>query len=523
MVALVLPKRSASLQSIVNMRLLRRSADTADKNVVLITKEAALLPLAGAAGLHVAESLQGRPEVPPSPRPGAPAAKPGDIPVSEEADIDEDNAKLDYHRSIGELAEPDEEAEEISLADEDKEEEAGKPAKKSKAAKVKIPNFDRFRLILGLGILFVILLIVFVVLAIVVLPKATITIQTSSTPISTSFNLTTSDSAKALDETNSIIPAVLKSSDFTSNQTVQATGQQNNGTKATGTVTVSTVCTVPPPSVGPGVGLVSSGLVFVTTDTLDLSNIAISGGHFVCSGDVPVKAQQGGKQYNLAAGSIFTVQGYSSYSGTNANNLTGGTDNIVTVVSQADLDNAKNKVSSTDTDNFSKNFQSDLTNSGLYLIPSTFKAADPVVTSTPALGQPATSVTVTIKITYSVLTVQKSDLQKIITDKLQSQIKQSEQRISGDVVQGAAVSVQSQSSPTVAVLSIDENTTAVPILNVNSIKQQSAGKKSGDISNVINALPGVKGVTVKLSPFWVSKAPKAGKITVVQQQVKSGS
>jgi len=205
-VALVLPKRSASLQSIVNMRLLRRSADTADKNVVLITKEAALLPLAGAAGLHVADSLQSRPEVPPSPRPGAPAAKPGDIPVSEEADIDEDNAKLDYHRSIGELAEPDEEAEEINLADEDKEEEAGKPAKKSKATKVKIPNFDRFRLILGLGILFVILLIVFVVLAIVVLPKATITIQTSSTPISTSFNLTTSDSAKALDETNSIIP-----------------------------------------------------------------------------------------------------------------------------------------------------------------------------------------------------------------------------------------------------------------------------------------------------------------------------
>ena len=46
-VALVLPKRAASLQSIVNMKLLKRSADTAGKNVVLITSEAALLPLAG--------------------------------------------------------------------------------------------------------------------------------------------------------------------------------------------------------------------------------------------------------------------------------------------------------------------------------------------------------------------------------------------------------------------------------------------------------------------------------------------
>src|SRR3982751_6088473 len=66
-VALVLPKRAASLQSIVNMKLLARSAETAGKNPVLITSEHALLPLAGAAGLHVAKNLQTKPEVPDSP------------------------------------------------------------------------------------------------------------------------------------------------------------------------------------------------------------------------------------------------------------------------------------------------------------------------------------------------------------------------------------------------------------------------------------------------------------------------
>src|SRR5436305_11517825 len=65
--ALVLPKRAASLQSIVNMKLLKRSADTAGKNVVLITSEHALLPLAGAAGLHVAKNLQSAPEIPEAP------------------------------------------------------------------------------------------------------------------------------------------------------------------------------------------------------------------------------------------------------------------------------------------------------------------------------------------------------------------------------------------------------------------------------------------------------------------------
>jgi len=45
-VSLVLPKRAATLQSIVNMRLLKRAADTAKKEVVLVTAETALLPLA---------------------------------------------------------------------------------------------------------------------------------------------------------------------------------------------------------------------------------------------------------------------------------------------------------------------------------------------------------------------------------------------------------------------------------------------------------------------------------------------
>src|SRR4051794_14355814 len=74
-VALVLPKRASSLQSTVNMRLLKRSATSAGKNVVLITSESALLPLAGVAGLHVAKNLQSKPEIPPHPK--------GDLPQAE--------------------------------------------------------------------------------------------------------------------------------------------------------------------------------------------------------------------------------------------------------------------------------------------------------------------------------------------------------------------------------------------------------------------------------------------------------
>src|SRR3989344_1419410 len=66
-VALILPKRASVMQSTVNMRLLKRAADKAEKSVVLITSDEALLPLAGIVGLHTAKNLQSKPEIPEAP------------------------------------------------------------------------------------------------------------------------------------------------------------------------------------------------------------------------------------------------------------------------------------------------------------------------------------------------------------------------------------------------------------------------------------------------------------------------
>jgi len=90
----------------------------------LITSEASLLPLAGIADIHVAKNLQSLPEIPPAPV-GASESKTQELPEAEEDD--EENikpAKIDYHRSMGELATAGvtEEPETITLGDEDDEE-----------------------------------------------------------------------------------------------------------------------------------------------------------------------------------------------------------------------------------------------------------------------------------------------------------------------------------------------------------------------------------------------------------------
>jgi hypothetical protein len=539
-VALVLPKRAAVLQSIVNMRLLKRAADNAGKDVVLISSESALSPLAGAAGLHVAKNLTSKPHIPPSPipiheGPGQPAVTMKETADDQEEEIDETNAKIDYGRSIGELAASREveEPETIPLNDEEKVDEKTGDAvgstktKTPKDKRLKVPNFDKFRLSLGLGIAGLILLIIFIILANTVLPKATITIKTTSLPVSANFNLTADGSAKTLDEDKGIIPASLQTKDQTASQTVTATGQQNNGDKASGSVTMSAQdCSTPfstPADVPAGTGLSSNSLTYITQAKTSFSISGAAGNcvNYAATSPTAIKAQTGGSKYNVS-GASFSVSGRSDVSASGS--ASGGTDNIATVLSQADVDGAKQKITSADTDKFTKDWQKALSDQGLYVIASTLKLSDPAVTSSTPVGQPATSATVTIKITYSLLSVKNDDLKKVVTDQMSKQIDTKKQKLSSDdVLKGLTVSVSSQESPTKAILALSEDTTAVPILDTIGIKKTAAGQKTGDIQAALSNLPGVKEVSVKLSPFWVSKAPKASKISVIQQQVSSGN
>ena len=87
-VALVPPKRIGVLQSVVNLKLLKRAAATAKKRVVLITNDQALIGLAAGVAMPVAKNLQSRPELP-----SMTAAK-----------IDEDDVINGEELPVGELA-----------------------------------------------------------------------------------------------------------------------------------------------------------------------------------------------------------------------------------------------------------------------------------------------------------------------------------------------------------------------------------------------------------------------------------
>jgi hypothetical protein len=527
-VALVLPKRASVFQSIVNMKLLKRAADSSKKNLVLITGEAGLLPLAGAAGVHVAKTLSSKPEIPSAPQLGD---------DTEEA-VDEEDELANGDKTVGQLAgsatpppPADGGVETLVLDDDDLPPEAAgaKPGAKSfdppakgkgkgkKNKKLRIPNFDRFRLLLVIGGLLLLLLIGGFIFATVALPKATISIKTDATNVAANLTLNLSTTATALDEQNSILPAKLASQQKTYTEQAPTTGQKNNGNKASGSISMSARECAPnigtPATVPAGTGVSSNGQTYITQQ--DTTFNGPSGGHGSCvdypaTSPTTIIAQNAGASYNGATS--FSVAGRSDISASVASAISGGTDNIVHTVNQNDVNTAKAKIGP---DNGVKQaVQNQLKGEGLYAIDATYTAGTPVVTSNPNVGQVADSVTVTETVTYTEFGVKQNDLNKLIDNNINTQIDPSKQSILDTGLSKGVYNVNSITAAA-AQLTLSTKATAGPALNVNDIKQHAAGQHAGAIKSQLSSNPDVTGVTVKISPFWVNSAPKkTSRITV---------
>jgi hypothetical protein len=411
-VALVLPKRAVVLQSIVNMKLLKRASDEAGKRTVLITSEQGLMPLAGAVGVYVAKNLQSKPEIPSAPE--GPQAE--DELLETEESADEDQA-VDEQATVGELAGDDTDAvfeSDVAKATAVKStKKKSKKAKDKKDKKNKVPNFDSFRKKVFIGVGAALGLMVLAYFAFFVLPKATIIVKTETSTTNSTIEFTASPTAQAVDVEKSIVPSKEVEANKTDTQKAPATGQKDLGTKASGSVTLSIPCgsvTGSPPTIPAGTGVSSNGLTFITSSSASLTTPSFSGG---CkfTANTNVTAQANGDQYNLDSGKSFTVAGFSSVTGSNSTAFTGGTTKMAKVVSQQDVDTAKQKLTDSSSE-VKEQLKKQLEDAGYYAITDSFATKSEKVSSSPAVDQEATEVTVTAERIYVMTGVKNEDLRK---------------------------------------------------------------------------------------------------------------
>jgi hypothetical protein len=267
-------------------------------------------------------------------------------------------------------------------------------------------------------------------------------------------------------------------------------------------------------------------MTYITQSTAVLDTSAFTSGG-VCkslsdtSATVSVTALKPGVSYNIAA-STFTLS-LNNVTAKSSTAFSGGTDEIVKVVAQADIDAAKAKISAQDTAQLKQDMEAALRAKGVLPIPSTFLAGEQQVTPSANPGETADIVTVSAVVPYSMLGIKQLDLQALIVANVNEQIDSNKQKILEDGIAKSVFTQQTPGSATTAVVSVRVESLAGPEINADELKEQVAGMKANEIKETIGALPGVTDVQVSYGPFWVSTAPKDTtkiSITVVKPTTK---
>lgn len=512
-VALVPPKGSAVLQSVVNLKLVKRAAAAAKKQPVLITSNQALLALAGGLDLYVAKNLQSKPAVP-----GTEHTELTDEPVEvsdEIGDLDDTGKKVDLHTS-DDSDEVELSAAELSVLDDAN---TAKPESKKKGSKKsagkKVPNFGSFRkkLLIGGGVALLLLVVAVMVFG---RTKAEVTVRAETTPVDVMTEVVFDANNTQSNPESRNLRAQIQEIKRTVNQSFEATGEKDLGTKASGNMSIAN-CSDNPITIPAGTGVSSDGLTFITARTLRLDagnftsgGICRSSGNHV--GSTQVTAAENGDKYNLSPRNNYSVAGFNGARG-RGGQMSGGTSRIVKTVSQDDVDRAQEQLNQQDTagirDELKNAFGEDVV-----VLDDTFTTTFNNARSEPAVGEEANEGSLSAEVSYSILAVAKKDLGAVLDAAITEQMtNQDQQRVYQNGMDTMKLEKVSGDART-ATFRVNSLGYYGPQFDVEDLKQQITDKKVGEVRSYLQDLPGVKGVDISLSPFWARSMPNPDRIDI---------
>ncbi len=515
-VAVVLPKRATVFQSPVNMKLLKRAATAARKNLALVTSDPAVLPIAAMAGVLVAKTPSSKPSVPE---------------LLEDLKPDEDILiEGEASESADKASDVDDEDEPIELDNDDKlvtEVSAVGPVKLKKS-KLKIPNFSNFKVRLALAALALVLLTGGWVLGFVVLPKATISLDTNVSTLPINTVVTARIGAEQLDLETNVVPAERVQVEKTDDVKVPATGQKNIGEKATGKLTLTNCINDGEDKIVPaGTVFSASGLSFVTTQAVELDFAVFAGSNCLSSNfgrskDVSVQAVNPGPESNLTSRSYTSSISGIQASGTD---MTGGTTQVVKVISQEDVDKAKTELEGIFQGEALNELKQQLTERGLMSLEVTFAGNTPKIDVTPAVGQEASEVTVKSTVIYSISGIKEEDLKALLDKEVNSKLSSDDQKkkLQDNGLKEAKLQLNPDSNEQDIKLTLDTIARIGPTIDIEQLKKDFAGKKRGEIQNTLLDIDGVTNVVVNYSPSWITTTPKSSSKIDIKVNELSGN
>lgn len=547
LVALVPPKKATMLRSAVNMKLVARVAKECEKVAVIVTADPAIIKMAMSAKIPVAKTLQSRPVVP---TPESVKASEIDAEVIDENgdfldEKDSDSKKLkNPSKNASKGANIDSEAASaknantLDLTEEslENDSEGSKNGKKTSEKNKKdnnkkspkVPSLDKYRKWIVIGVVTAVAVIVVLVWAFVFAPAVTITVAISSTAsnFSESIKFTTDPAAENLEE--GILFAEKQSLEEHYTTDFTATGEEDHGNKASGTLAVSLSFSVSNATYADGfeidmpVGTIfqtANGARYRSTNAAKMSwngelpvsctNGLINKVNGFCNmaATIQIEAVESGEEYNITGTTTWVP--FETATVTNSTDITGGTTDMVKVVSQDDVDKVKAEQLEKNREEGRKSLLEDLKNN-LIPIKDSFEAEAGDVTATPAIGdEVGENTTPNLKMTavYSVYTIDRSKIEEYI--KLKTNLANDQKIYSfGDPYFERFTSIEDAAR-------LKTTIETGPTVTEESIRERVQGRKTGEVRSLLQSINGVSSVEVRTSYFWVWSVPTdPNKVTI---------
>ena len=294
-----------------------------------------------------------------------------------------------------------------------------------------------------------------------------------------------------------------------------ATGTKDVGEKAKGTLTLSQNTESDGIAVAAGTGFSSGDCTFITQKSVVIPGVKFTGGKPQGTGevDVAVVASDVGEQCNLSGRTYLSPISAVSANGTA---MSGGSKKTIKVVTNEDLESAKQKLASNSNDNVKAELTSKF-GSGYKVIGESFaaNAADPVVS--PAVGEEASSGKATVKAntTYTLTAIENTQLSKFLESAIKDKMEDKDnQKVYKNGLDEVSLTGYAAGNGAMSI-GISTNGKVGPNIDEQKIKDQSKKKEYGEVQSQIESIEGVNSIDVKFSFFWVTKVPdNDNKITI---------
>lgn len=536
-VALVPPKKASILRSIVNIKLITKTSSATGKTVVLVTTDPSIVKLAAATKIPVTKNLQTAPVIPEisdekiesTSKEELVEDKNNEVHAEEvegEAENKEDIKPAKNTKDADEEDEDDDEDgdEDNKKSDKKDKKDAKKGAKtKSKSVGEWIKNHKKLTIFSGIGIVLLILLLVW---ALAIAPAATITvgIRTNNNNFSKNVDFTTKLTDENIDEGKFFIEE--KKIENEKSVHFEATGKKNIGEKATGSVVIYAEFSKTGQFViEKGTEFSIGELTYTANEKQTLSwngeqdecennnKKIIVGGvvHCQISERIDVTAAEPGEKYNIAASSAGwkTNAAVSVYSDSA---MEGGSDKIITVIQQSDIEKAKSELKATD-EQVNKDLLLESLGDGFFPIESSFKQTVGDAVSTPAVGEEVKEgqrPKLSVKVSSSILAIDKVKVEEFIAKEAKLAENYKIYQINDPFVENF-VEVEGG-----YVGKIKASYVSGPKVTENDVIEIVKGKGLGIAQHDLKEIDGISNIRIDTSFPWVMSIPNnPNKITVI--------